>query len=126
MDQALPGMLGNSIRNEGRLMSRNTWPIIIGGCHRSGTSLIRRVLNAHSRINCGPEVKFFRDFYGDYSNDPLRHLRFTSSARAILPEDELLELLGGTFVDSSGKAAVGRQESRECPVFGTMATTTRR
>ena len=30
-------------------------PIIVGGCFRSGTSLVRRLLNAHSRIFCGPD-----------------------------------------------------------------------
>lgn len=79
-------------------MSRHTWPIVIGGCHRSGTSMLRRTLNAHSRIHCGPEVKFFRDFYGDYEDDPLRSFRFPATARAILPEDELLDELGAAFV----------------------------
>lgn len=83
----------------------NTWPIIVGGCHRSGTSLVRRILNAHSRIHCGPEVKFFRDFYGDYPNDPLRHGRFVASARAILSEADLLELLGKAFLALHGRAA---------------------
>jgi len=78
-------------------MPRNTWPIIIGGCHRSGTSLIRRILDSHSRIHCGPEVKFFRAFYEDCFDDPLRHLRFISSVRVLLPEDDLLEILGQAF-----------------------------
>jgi len=85
-------------------MSRTSWPIVVGGCLRSGTSLIRRILNAHSRIHCGPEVKFFRDFYGDYLDDPLSHLRFTSTARAILAETELLEVLGGAFVSMHERA----------------------
>ena len=55
-------------------MSRNTWPIIVGGCHRSGTSLVRRLLNAHSRIYCGPEVKFFRDFFKDERDDIILEL----------------------------------------------------
>ncbi len=84
---------------------RDQCPIILGGCYRSGTSLVRRILNAHSRIQCGPEVKFFRDFYGDYFSDPVRHLRFTTSARSILPEDELLALLGGAFVAMHERAA---------------------
>jgi hypothetical protein len=79
--------------------------IVVGGCHRSGTSLIRRILDAHHRIHCGPEVKFFRDFYGDYFDDPLRHLRFTRSARALLPEDDLLEVLGSAFVALHERAA---------------------
>ncbi|HEY6150160.1 MAG TPA: sulfotransferase [Gaiellaceae bacterium] len=85
--------------------SRAAWPIVIGGCHRSGTSLLRRVLNAHSRIHCGPEIKFFRDFYGDYFDDPLAPYRFASTARAILPEEELVEVLGRAFVTVHERAA---------------------
>ncbi len=87
-------------------MQRNAWPIIIGGCHRSGTSLIRRILDAHSRIYCGPEVKFFRDFYSDYNvYDQAEHIRYVASARAILPEDELLQILGHTFIKLQERAA---------------------
>lgn len=32
-------------------------PIIIGGCGRSGTTLLRMILDAHPRIACGPELK---------------------------------------------------------------------
>lgn len=85
--------------------SRDTRPIIIGGCYRSGTSLLRRILNAHARIQCGPEVKFFRDYYGDYFDDPIKHLRFTTSARSILDEDELLDVLGQAFVTVHERAA---------------------
>jgi Sulfotransferase family len=33
-------------------------PIFVVGCHRSGTSLLRRILDSHSRIACPPESKF--------------------------------------------------------------------
>lgn len=79
-------------------MRADSRPIIVGGCHRSGTSLVRRILDAHPRIHCGPEVKFFRDFYGDFPNDPLAHIRFASTARALLPEATLLDVLGGAFI----------------------------
>ncbi len=85
--------------------ARSDWPIIVGGCQRSGTSLVRRMLDAHSRIHCGPEVKFLRDLHGDYFEDPLRHLRFTTSARSIAPEAELLEVLGRAFVELHERAA---------------------
>jgi len=63
------------------------------------------MLNAHSHIYCGPEVKFFRDFYGDYLGDPLRHLRFFRSARSVLSEEELLDLLGQAFIHMHERAA---------------------
>ena len=84
---------------------RSSWPIVVGGCHRSGTSLVRRLLNAHSRIFCGPEVKFFRDFSANYKEDPIRHLRFFNTARALLPEEELLGIFGKAFIALHESAA---------------------
>lgn len=94
------------------MMNRSTCPIIVGGCHRSGTSLVRRILDAHSRIHCGPEVKFFRDFYGDYLHDPLSHARFVQSARAILADSDLLEILGHAFIRVHERAAERAQKPR--------------
>jgi hypothetical protein len=88
-----------------RPMSPRAWPIVIGGCHRSGTSLLRRVLNAHSAIHCGPEVKFFRDFYGHYAGDPWADFRFFATARAMLPERDLLDIAGAAFVAMHERAA---------------------
>jgi hypothetical protein len=85
----------------------DTRPIILGGCYRSGTSLVRRVLDSHPRIHCGPEVKFFRDFYANYLDvdDPIAHLRFMSTARSLLPESDLLEIFGAALVEIHEGAA---------------------
>jgi len=81
-------------------------PIIIGGFYRSGTSLVRRILDAHSRIHCGPEVKFFRDFYGQYFQDTLKGIRFFTTVRTLgLDEKALLEILGRSFVKVHETAA---------------------
>lgn len=87
-------------------------PIIVGGCARSGTSLVRRILDSHRNIHCGPEVKFFRDFYCDYFDDPLRHLRFSTTARSILAEQELFDILGRAFVEIHERAALRAGKSR--------------
>ncbi|MGE5140480.1 MAG: sulfotransferase family protein [Rudaea sp.] len=80
-------------------------PIIIGGCHRSGTSLLRRIINAHSRIYCGPEIKLFRDLYNDYYYERLVHERFLSTAQSVLSRYELLDMLGPVWIDIHTRAA---------------------
>ena len=81
-------------------------PIIVGGFYRSGTSLVRRLLDSHSRIHCGPEVKFFKDFYGDYLQDDLHHVRlFRTLSTLGLVEEEMLSIFGRAFVESHELAA---------------------
>lgn len=81
-------------------------PVIIGGFYRSGTSLLRRLFDSHPNFYCGPEVKFFKDFYGDYLSDPLSHARFFSSARSMgLKEGCLLEIFGRSFIECHEEAA---------------------
>ncbi len=36
-------------------------PIFIVGCQRSGTTLLRLMLDSHRRISCGPETRFLAD-----------------------------------------------------------------
>jgi protein-tyrosine sulfotransferase len=41
-------------------------PVFVLGCDRSGTSLLRRILNAHSNIACPTETKFIYQFVKVY------------------------------------------------------------
>lgn len=36
-------------------------PIFVVGCQRSGTTLLRLILDAHPNISCGPETRFLAD-----------------------------------------------------------------
>lgn len=89
-------------------------PIIVGGCYRSGTSLLRRMLDAHSRIHCGPEVKFFADFYGNYLNvNRWQRQSFFSSVRTLgLDDDDLLELFAPAYIEAHERAAGRRGKAR--------------
>lgn len=88
-------------------------PIIIGGFYRSGTSLLRRLLDSHHNIYCGPEVKFFRAFYGNYLKDDLAHLRLFSSIRTMgLDDRTLLKVFGKAFIECHALAAKRSGKSR--------------
>ena len=39
----------------------NHRPIFIVGCQRSGTTMLRLMLDSHSQISCGPETRFLED-----------------------------------------------------------------
>jgi hypothetical protein len=93
---------------------RDSRPIVVGGCYRSGTSLVRRLLDSHPRIHCGPEVKLLMDFHDAYidAEDPVAHLRFIATARSLLPEDEVLEVLGGALVEMHERAARAAGKAR--------------
>jgi sulfotransferase family protein len=53
-------------------------PIFIIGCPRSGTTLLRLILDSHSNICCGPETHFLNDMEKIVSNYwvLLKHFRF--------------------------------------------------
>lgn len=89
------------------MRSQDNRPIVVGGCYRSGTSLVRRILDSHPRIHCGPEVKLFRDFYADYIDveDPIAHLRFINTAGSLLPQHEVLQILGRALAEMHVRAA---------------------
>ncbi|MEM9168731.1 MAG: sulfotransferase [Pseudomonadota bacterium] len=81
-------------------------PIIIGGSHRSGTSLFRHLLNAHSGIFCPSEIKFHMDLLRQFPNDPLEFARLSASIDALgLSRDEWLDEFGTAFVRCFEKAA---------------------
>lgn len=51
-------------------------PIFIVGCQRSGTTVLRLMLDSHSGISCGPETRFLADMERIVSADWPRLARF--------------------------------------------------
>jgi LPS sulfotransferase NodH len=47
-------------------------PIFVLGVHRSGTSLLRRILNSHSGVACPPESFFLKHFCDLYQSQGTR------------------------------------------------------
>jgi protein-tyrosine sulfotransferase len=68
----------------------NLDPIVLGGCGRSGTTLLRMMLDSHRRICCGPESSLFRrraidtrwlaDRFG-FSHDEVRAIHDSAVSR---------------------------------------------
>jgi len=87
-------------------MDRSEWPVFVLGCQRSGTSLMRRILDAHRRIACPPESAFIvqlaRVYENERSMEGLRGMGFS--------EAEVLRRMGRfaagffeTYAASKGK-----------------------
>lgn len=80
-------------------------PIFVVGCQRSGTTLLRLLLDSHSRISCGPETRFLEDMERIVGSDWKRLSQYG------FPREEWLrriaEFFGGIqrdYAASRGKA----------------------
>lgn len=85
----------------------NTAPIVIGGCGRSGTTLLRVMLDSHRHICCGPESDLFRpvpiqlerlhDWF-ELPGDTITEIFRTAGSRA-----EFTDLFFQAFCERMGK-----------------------
>lgn len=64
-------------------------PIFVIGTHRSGTTLLRRILDSHHNIACPPESHYLSHFFALIDDD----LSLLGLAELGFPEDEALKLL---------------------------------
>jgi protein-tyrosine sulfotransferase len=70
--------------------SRNGWPIYLVGCHRSGTTLLRFILDTHAHISCPPETKFVSALW-----EFLKYPQVLPAVRSLgISDDELTTEIG--------------------------------
>lgn len=72
-------------------------PIFVVGCQRSGTTMLRLVLDSHSRISCGPETRFLADMERIVTVDWPRLSRYGFERREWL--DRMAAFFGGIQSD---------------------------
>jgi protein-tyrosine sulfotransferase len=83
-------------------------PIVLGGCGRSGTTLLRMMLDSHRRICCGPESSLFRrraidprrlaDRFG-FAHDSVRAIYDAAASRPAF-----IEAFAALCMQKAGKA----------------------
>ena len=82
-------------------------PIFIVGCQRSGTTLLRLILDAHPNISCGPETRFLEDLAritGDGNWPRMRLFGF--------PKEYWHERIAALFDEFQGDYARARGKAR--------------
>lgn len=94
-----PGASRNPAESAGVPPAAPNDPIIVGGCPRSGTTVVRRALDRHSRIHCPSEVRFFNELDEGFPES------FLSTAGVLAPREGLIEVLGRALVDLHVQAA---------------------
>jgi hypothetical protein len=97
-------------------------PIVIGGCGRSGTTLLRMMLDSHRRLCCGPESSLFRrraidaDWLADrfgFARPEVRALRGAAGSRAAF-----IEAFAGACMQRAGKARWAEKTPRNIGRIG--------
>jgi Sulfotransferase family len=80
-------------------------PIFVVGCQRSGTTMLRLILDSHSRISCGPETRFLEDMDRIVGSDWKRLSQYGFS------QEEWLQRIAAFFggIQSDYAAARGKQ-----------------
>jgi hypothetical protein len=81
-------------------------PIFIVGCQRSGTTMLRLILDSHPRISCGPETRFLEDMERIVGADWKRLSQYG------FPREEWLGRIAGFFDGIQGDYARSRGKSR--------------
>ncbi len=92
----------------------NTAPIFVGGAGRSGTTLLRVVLDTHPHIACGPELKLIPSIAAHWENTA-KHFQEILKSYQLTPAElnrsyqSFIRHLLQPFLDKSGKQRVAEK-----------------
>jgi hypothetical protein len=115
------GRAADRFTGDGR---RGFAPIVLGGCGRSGTTLLRLTLDSHPRICCGPESSVFRrraldpDALADRFDLPRRDVRAIHDAAVSRPA--FIEAFAALCMQDAGKARWAEKTPRNISRIGAI------
>lgn len=99
-------------------------PIVLGGCGRSGTTLLRMMLDSHPRICCGPESSVFRRRALDPEALADRFGLARGDVRAIdeaaVSRPAFIEAFAALCLQNAGKARWAEKTPRNISRIGTI------
>jgi hypothetical protein len=81
-------------------------PIFVVGCQRSGTTLVRMLLDSHPRISCGPETRYLESLRRVVDEDWNRLERYGFSQQEWL--ERIATLFGGVHADYAARRGKAR------------------
>jgi hypothetical protein len=99
-------------------------PVVLGGCGRSGTTLLRMMLDSHRRICCGPESSLFRRravdpaaLAGKFGFAPGEVLAIHAAARS---RQDFIEAFAALCIRKAGKARWAEKTPRNISRLATV------
>ncbi len=114
--------VGHSADSFAAASSASFAPIVLGGCGRSGTTLLRMMLDSHRRICCGPESSLFRrraidpDWLADRFGLDRGEVRAIRDAARSRPD--FIEGFAGLCMRKAGKARWAEKTPRNISRIG--------
>lgn len=105
------------------MTGRDKGPIVIGGCPRSGTTLLRILLDSHPDIVCGPEFKVIPVIAGHFEQmrgtfGPLLTKEFkVDEAELARTYGHQIETLLTNYLAQSGKRRIAEKTPQNIHVF---------
>jgi hypothetical protein len=101
-------------RQSSRYVSEQA-PVVLGGCPRSGTTLLRVMLDSHSRLACGPETGLLAGSYRprDLARKfDLPEAEITALRRQAADHAEFIELFFTQYLRRRGRPRWGEKTPR--------------